>query len=314
MLLLKVLVTGGAGFIGSHVVDRLFKCGFDVYVVDNLHSGSLEYLKPYFDFNLKFFKFDVSSSEVIHQLSNFHFDVIIHLAALISVEESIKLPFRYHEVNVGGTLNMLEIARKCGIEKFIYISSAAVYGEPNFLPISEVHPLNPKSIYAVSKLEGEILVNVYSKLYGFKGVSLRLFNVYGPRQRLNDYSGVIRIFLDNALNKRPLTIYGDGEQTRDFIFVDDVVDAIMLFVEYGDFNFDVYNVGTGKPTRIIDLAKAIIDLVGDCEIKFVPPRIGDIRFSYADISRIKNEFNFNCKFNLYDGLKRTLEYFSKSRY
>lgn len=307
---LKVLVTGGAGFIGSHVVDRLFKCGFDIYVLDNLYSGCIDYLKPYFDFGLKFFNFDVSSCNLIHKLSNVHFDVIIHLAALISVEESIKLPLRYHEVNVGGTLNMLEIARRCGVEKFIYISSAAVYGEPHFLPISEVHPLNPKSIYAVSKLEGEILVNVYSKLYGFKGVSLRLFNVYGPRQRLNDYSGVIRIFLDNALNKRPLTIYGDGEQTRDFIFVDDVVDAIMLFMECEDFNFDVYNVGTGKPTKIIDLAKTIIDLIGDGEIRFAPSRIGDIRFSYADISRIKSEFNFNCKFNLYDGLKKTLEYFS----
>jgi len=309
---LKVLVTGGVGFIGSHVVDRLFKCGFDVYVVDNLYSGSLNYLKPHLDSGLKFFEYDVSSLSSLSHLFNMCFDVIIHLAALISVEESIKMPLKYHEVNVCGTLNMLEVARRVKVKKFIYISSAAVYGDPIFLPISEVHPLNPKSIYAASKMEGEILVNVYSKLYGFKAVSLRLFNVYGPRQRLDDYSGVIRIFLNNALKGLPLTIYGDGEQTRDFIYVDDVVDAIMLFVENDDFNFEVYNVGSGKPTKIIDLAKTVIDLVGCGEIVFAPPRAGDIRFSYADISRIKGEFNFNCKFDLYDGLKKTFQYFSSN--
>ncbi|MCX8169161.1 MAG: NAD-dependent epimerase/dehydratase family protein [Candidatus Methanomethylicia archaeon] len=305
---MKILITGGAGFIGSHLVDRLVKDGFDVYVIDNLFSGCLDNISLHIDSGLKFFNFDISSIDILHKLSNIVVDVIVHLAALISVEESNIMPIKYHQVNVMGTLNILEFARRIGVKKFIFISSAAVYGDPLFLPINELHPLNPKSIYAASKIESEILVDVYSKLYGFKAVSLRLFNVYGPRQRLNSYSGVIRIFLNNALKGLPLTIYGDGEQTRDFIYVDDVIDAIMLFIDNNDFIFNVYNVGTGKPTRIIDLAKIVMELIGGVELKFEKSRIGDIRFSYADISRIVNEFNFRCKIDLREGLKRTLNY------
>jgi len=309
---LRVLVTGGAGFIGSNVVGRLFNGGFEVYVVDDLSHGSVECLKSYLDSGLKFFKFDVSSPYFVSSFSRFRFDVIIHLAALISVEESNLLPSRYHEVNVGGTLNVLELARRVGAEKFIFASSAAVYGDPVTLPISELHPLNPKSIYAASKVEGELLVGVYRRLYGVKTVSLRLFNVYGPGQRFSNYSGVIRIFIENALRGLPLTIYGDGMQTRDFIYIDDVVKAIMLFVENRDFNFDVYNVGSGFPTRIIDLASMIIKLVNrSVNLNFVSERPGDVKFSYADTSRIRGEFNFNCSIDLREGLTRTISYVSQ---
>ncbi|MEM3615078.1 MAG: NAD-dependent epimerase/dehydratase family protein [Candidatus Methanomethylicia archaeon] len=310
---MRILVTGGAGFIGSHIVGRLLKDGFEVSVLDNFCSGLLENISSYFDMGLKLFEGDVSSMKVFDELSKYSFDVIIHLAALISVDESCKFPLKYHHVNVDGTLNVLEFARRVGVDKFIFASSAAVYGDPIHLPINELHPLNPRSIYAASKVEGEFFVKVYSKLYGFKSTSLRIFNVYGPRQRLNDYSGVIRIFLDNAFNGKPLTIYGDGMQVRDFIYVDDVVDVIMKFIYAEDFVFDVYNVGTGKPTRIIDLAKLIIDLTGSSSgIVYAPARSGDIRFSYADISRLRDEFNFNCRFDLREGLIRTINYFSNN--
>lgn len=312
MFLLRVLVTGGAGFIGSNVVGRLFKDGFEVYVVDDFSRGSVEFLKPYIDSGLRIFKLDVSSPSFVSSLSDYRFDVIIHLAALISVEESNLFPYRYHEVNVGGTLNALELARRVNAGKFIFMSSAAVYGDPVTLPVNELHPLNPKSIYAASKVEGELLVGVYRRLYGVKSVSLRLFNAYGPGQRLSDYSGVIRIFIENALRGVPLTIYGDGMQTRDFIYIDDVVKAIMLFVENSDFNFDVYNVGSGVPTRIIDLASMVIKLVDKrVDLNFAPERPGDVKFSYADISRIRGEFNFNCSVDLREGLARTISYVSK---
>ncbi|MEM2217928.1 MAG: NAD-dependent epimerase/dehydratase family protein, partial [Thermofilaceae archaeon] len=214
---MQVLVTGGAGFIGSHLVRRLTAEGFQVTVLDNLSSGNLGNLSCFSE-KVNFVEGDVRNPDVVEESAN-GAEAIVHLAALIDVAESIKKPRLYVDVNVSGTLNVLEAAKKA--EVFVFASSAAVYGEPLSLPIEELHPLAPLSPYGATKVAGEALVQAYARIRGFRPVILRIFNVYGPKQS-KAYADVVLEFTKRVLKDEPPIIYGDGEQTRDFIYVDDV--------------------------------------------------------------------------------------------
>ena len=308
---MRVIVTGGAGFIGSWTVEVIVNNGHEVFVVDDLSTGDPKNLSRVTG-KAEMIMCDVSDfrsvNEIFHRVRP---DAVVHLAAIVSVDEVAEDPMRGFEVNVRGTLNLLEVAREYGAERFVYASSAAVYGDPVKLPITEEHPTRPKNVYGATKLAGEALVNAYRGNYGLPTVVLRYFNVYGPRMRPGPYSGVIRKFIEAILGGEPITIFGDGEQTRDFVYVEDVARANLVALESGATG--VYNIGTGVPTKIIDLAHTIMEVAGkEVPIIYADTRPGDIRYSYADISRAKEELRWYPKTGLKDGLRKTFEELSKS--
>ncbi|MGB9779166.1 MAG: SDR family NAD(P)-dependent oxidoreductase [Candidatus Bathyarchaeales archaeon] len=300
----KVLVTGGAGFIGSHLVDRLVREGFEVAVFDNFSTGSLEnvkYLSASEGFS--FVRGDVADKRRVDE-SLKDVDVVFHLAAVTSVPFSVKNPVETFRVNVEGTRNLLEACLNTRVERFVYVSSCAVYGEAEYLPIDEKHPTKPASPYAESKFEAERLCAAFHELYGLKIVTFRLFNVYGPRMRRSRYSGVITRFIERLSVKKPPVIYGDGAQTRDFIHVSDVVEAMMLSLDSGSAVGETFNVGFGTPTTINHLAQLLGELLGAGDVKplYRRAREGDVKHSYADIGRARETFGFEPKINLKEGL------------
>jgi len=301
----RVLVTGGAGFIGSHLVDRLMKEGYDVVVLDNFFSGKMENLQEHL--NSKRFHLGNGDVRSVKDLRKAIKDaaIVFHLAAIVDVPFSIKNPILTNDVNVKGTLTALEASLTENIEHFIYISTCAVYGEARYLPINEEHPTMPLSPYGVSKLSAENYCKVYNQIYGVKACCLRLFNVYGPRQSAGPYSGVIKQFVKRLKESKPPVIYGDGEQTRDFIHVNDVVDACMLLMEKVCCEGETFNIGTGKPTTISELANILIELSGKAGLKpvYKTQRKGDIRNSYADINKARRNLNFEPKIDLENGMK-----------
>lgn len=292
----KILITGGLGQIGSYLVDRLH-AGSQVTVLDNMSSGS-SYTVPE---GVGFVKDDISSPEA-RELAASH-DVIIHTAAQISVVRSMEEPVFDAQNNVFGTLNLLEGARIGSVRKFIYISSAAVYGDPQYLPIDEAHPQDPLSPYGTSKLCGEKYCSMYHRAYGLPTVCIRPFNIYSPRQDpSNPYSGVISKFIARAVQGLPPIIFGDGSQTRDFVSAHDVVDMITLLIGEDRFNGEVFNVGTGRKTSISELARMVLDAFGlDTGIEYRDPVQGDIRHSYSDISKAR-EAGYAPKVGLQEGL------------
>lgn len=302
-----MLVTGGAGFIGSHMVERLLKEDFNVTVLDNLYSGKIENLDLK-NRRLSFFKGDVCNEKIVEEVLNKDVDVVFHLPALIDISFSIQHPAIVNHVNVCGSLNVLKRCVESDVEKFIFASSCAVYGEPKYLPINEEHPLDPLSPYAVSKLAVEKLCRVYNRLYGLKTVSLRLFNVYGPRQESGSYSGVIWQMIGNLRVRKPPVIFGDGSQTRDFVYVLDVVDAFMKAMEskqcYGEIN-----IGSGKETSIIELAKILMEKFNLKNVKpvYLEPRVGDVKRSWADIEKARRCLEYKPKFSLCEGLDALLK-------
>lgn len=297
---MKALVTGGAGFIGSNVVGLMLEEGHGVTVLDNLSSGyeSNLHLFP----GVRFIHGDVRDSEAVRGAMD-RAEVVFHLAASVGNKRSIEYPVEDSQVNVIGTLNILEAAKREGVRKLVFSSSAGVFGELKTLPISEDHPAEPDSPYGASKLCAEKMCLAYGKLYGLKVACLRYFNVYGPNQRYDAYGNVIPIFANNALRGIPLTIFGDGEQTRDFVSVHDVaranVRAAMTFGATGAFN-----IGSGTRVTLNRLAEMISDAA---EIHFdvvhATPRRGDVRHSLADISRAKAAFAFEPSVDLRAGLK-----------
>lgn len=296
---MKVLVTGGAGFIGHHISLHLAHRGFEVTVLDTLERANPVGLKK-----LREAGVSVITGDVRYFENYGSYDAVVHAAAYVSVEESMMKPVEYIDVNAIGTARVGAECSKRGIG-VIYLSSAAVYGDPVKLPVGEDHPKNPLSPYGLSKLMGEHVLAHFAKVYGLRYISLRLFNVYGPGQNPS-YAGVITRFIENALVERPLVIYGDGQQTRDFIYVGDVSRLIAELLGRELFINDSVNIGTGKATRIIDLAKQIVSLTGSrSEIIFNEPRRGDIRHSVADISKLRSLLNPDFT-PLEEGLRKLL--------
>ena len=305
---INALVTGGAGFIGSHLVDRLVNGGYNVKVLDNLSTGNLTNIQGHIDSGqVEFVKGDITQLEQVKACLQ-GVDAVFHLAAQISVPLSVKNPEFTYQTNVTGTLNLLtSLAKQNPAGKFVFISSCAVYGEPQYLPVDEKHPTNPISPYADSKLLGEYYTLGFHQNKLLKTAVLRFFNVYGIRQGLNDYSGVITKFIDRIKQNQPITIYGDGSQTRDFVHVSNIVDAIVACMENPNAEGQVFNVGTGKALTIEDLAKNLIQLSGaSSTINHAPAREGDIKFSYANITKASTMLNYKPTMPLNHGLHELL--------
>jgi UDP-glucose 4-epimerase len=303
----RVLVTGGAGFIGSHVVDRFVDRGYSVRVIDSLLTGKLENIKGHLnDGAVSFVKGDIRDAKLVKKCVR-GVDAVIHLAALTSVTFSVENPDLTFAVNVGGTINLLSSCVKQRVGKFVFVSSCAVYGEPEFLPVTEVHPTRPISPYADSKLAGEKYCLGFHEKGLLRSVALRFFNVYGVRQIMNDYCGVITRFIDQGRHGLPLVVYGDGLQTRDFVNVNDVADVVVSSMEKSEAEGKVFNVGFGVPTSINDLARAVMECAGlNLEVVHEEPRLGEIKHIYADISKAEKLLGYKPTVSLKDGLRTLL--------
>jgi UDP-glucose 4-epimerase len=298
---MKCLVTGGAGFIGSNLVDHLVKLGHQVVVLDNLTTGRLSNLIQVKN-KIEFVNVDLTNRKnSISQYFN-NVDWVFHLAGLADIVPSIKNPDDYFQTNVQGTLNILEESRKAKVKKLIYAASASCYGIPDKYPTDEKSKIDPQYPYALTKLLGEQLVIHWAKVYQMPNISLRFFNAYGPRSRTTGaYGAVFGVFLAQKLAEKPLTIVGDGTQTRDFIHIFDLVDAIAKAAENGK-NGDVYNVASGQETSI----NSIAEIIGGNKVK-IPKRPGEPDRSLADISKIKAHFNWKPKIKINEGVKMLLK-------
>ena len=301
----KVAVTGGLGFIGSHLVSKLNEDN-DVVIVDNQTSGNIKNIE-----GLDFTKIDTDFSDITKAKLEMIFedvDYVFHMAAVTSVLQSVNDPLRSNEVNIAGTLKVLEAAKRCEVKKLILSSSSAVYGETETVPISEKIRINPLSPYAVTKATGELYCRVYSEIYNFSTISLRYFNVFGPKQDpKSQYAAVIPIFIDKLLNNENPVIYGDGEQTRDFVSVKQVVEANLLAAESNETGS--YNIGLGKSTSINQLFEMIKDIMEkDISPIYEDERAGEIKHSVASISKAKS-IGYTPKNDFVEELKETVEWF-----
>jgi UDP-glucose 4-epimerase len=296
-----ILVTGGAGFIGSHIVDAYVAAGHEVVVVDNLSTGSREQIHP----AARLVEMDINQADVVEMLLEERPEVVNHHAANASITVSVRRPIYDASQNVLGTLNLLEACRVAGVRKFIYISSGgAMYGNPEYLPMDEGHPSNPVSPYALSKHTGERYVRLYGVEHDLCWTSLRYANVYGPRQDPYGEAGVVSIFCQNFLDGVAPEIHWDGEQTRDFVYVSDCARANLLALDAGDGQ--AYNVGTGAGTSINELFRALVGVSGrDVEPRRGPRRPGDTRHSYLDCSKTERELGWQAEVSLREGLQAT---------
>ena len=301
---MRYLVTGGAGFIGSNIVEELLKRGHSVRVLDNFSTGKRENLKL-FDKDIELIEGDIRSYHIVKQAVN-GIDVVLHQAALPSVPRSINDPITSNEVNVGGTLNMLDASKEAGVKRFVFASSSSIYGDTPELPKREIMNPNPLSPYAVSKLAGEKYCEVFSKIYGLETVCLRYFNVFGPRQDPNsEYSAVIPKFIKSIINNQSPTIFGDGKQTRDFTYVANVVEGNLLAAEKKVDTPIVMNCACNDQIELNYLVEQINKLFNkNIKVIYAEKRIGDIEHSFADISLIQQILNFRTIVNFKDGLEK----------
>ena len=296
---MKTLVTGGAGFIGSNLVDRLVESGHDVIVLDNLSTGNIINLDKVKN-KIKFINIDITKQNLDDYFENV--DQVFHLAGLADIVPSIKNPKVYFDVNLLGTLNVLEASRNKKVKKCIYAASASCYGIPSDYPTNEKSKIDPKYPYALTKYLAEEMVIHWAKVYKMPNISLRFFNAYGMRSRTTGaYGAVFGVFLAQKLANKPLTIVGDGNQTRDFIHVSDLVEAIILAAQRGK-NSEIYNVGGGKEISV----NSIADMISSNKV-YIPERPGEPNRSLADISKIKSDLNWEPKIDIEDGVKMLIK-------
>ncbi|MBI2935249.1 MAG: NAD-dependent epimerase/dehydratase family protein [Chloroflexi bacterium] len=299
-----MLVTGGAGFIGSNVVDALVSKGTSVAIVDNLSTGRRQHLNP----QARFYHLDIQAAELSRVFERERPQAVVHLAAQASVPVSVEDPLRDATVNVLGSLNLLEQCRRFDVKRLVYSSSGgAVYGEPQHLPCGEDHPVRPLSPYGASKYAVELYLHAYVATAGLQFTILRFANVYGPRQDPYGEAGVVAIFSKRMLDNQPVTIYGTGEQQRDFVYVDDVVAAVLLGLEHT--HPGVYNLGCGKGVSVNEVFRALAEITSYMlPPRFAPPRPGDVFKSFLDCTRIERELRWRPQVELREGLRRTVDY------
>jgi UDP-glucose 4-epimerase len=304
----KVLVTGGAGFIGSHTIDELLNKGYGVFVLDNLSTG---YLKNLNNKKINFVKADIQDKKVVDKIMK-KVDFVIHLAAIASVSESVKNPIKTHDVNVTGTLNIFISALENNVKKVVYASSAAVYGNNTNIPLSESEISDPVSPYGLHKSLNEKYAELLNKNKQTEFIGLRYFNIYGPRQSLTGgYPAVIPNFCLNILKNKTVTIFGDGKQYRDFFYVKDVAKINVLCLEKKQMKNNILNVGTGQKTDLNHLIKVIEKQSGImAKVKKESARTGDVKKSLADISKLTREFKLKPT-DFSKGIAETLEFYRK---
>lgn len=301
---MRITVTGGAGFIGSHLVDRLIEDGHTVQVIDNLYTGNKEFVHS----KAQFVELDIREPNLYSVLEEFRPDYIFHEAAQTEVSTSMSDPMLDCDINLMGLINLLNAAVKLDVKKFLMPSSAAVYGNLDTLPLNEEMLGNPSSFYGLTKLTTEHYLRIYHEAFGLPYICYRYSNVFGPRQGNGGEGGVISIFAKAIVQGSPIIIYGDGKQTRDFIYVDDVVEANILGIQHQVTG--IYNVSTGISSSINLLVDEFRNISGkDIEVVYDKPRLGDIRDSVLATDKSEKELFFTVKYNLHDGLIKTYEYF-----
>jgi len=303
------LVTGGAGFIGSHIAEYLVDKKFDVIVVDNLLRGKKENITPLLDRGVKFVSADLKDYDLIKN----HFkdvDLVFHLAATVGVKFATIRPLEVLDNNIDSLRNVLKASVNGKVRKVIDASSSEVYGGIETVPMAEDLPLSPVSPYGISKIVGEAYCRAFGRKYGLRTSIVRYFNVYGPRQSCDDKSWVVPTFITNAIEGKPLLLHGSGSQTRDFTFISDAVEGIMLVAERDDGSGESYNIGTGKETSIRELAELVLTISGNrSRIGYTRLRSFHIRRRCADISKARDRLGYEPKVSLKDGLKITWDYF-----
>jgi len=300
----RVLVTGGAGFIGSHLVDELIEDDLKVNVLDNLSTGRLENVRHHFGkASFRFVHGDLRDGHAVEEALK-GAEAIFHLASVASVPYSVRNPDVTREIHVRGTKKLLEAGAHNGVERVVYVSTCSVYGEPRYLPIDERHPLKPISPYAETKLHAEQICRECQEMYGLNTTTIRPFNVYGPRQRNDQYGGVIARFIERLRRAKPPIIYGDGFQTRDFLHVKDAVQGLMLALNRDGAVGRIFNIATGVPTSLNQMVQLLSELFGVEGVKprYFRTRQGDIRHSYADIKEAKCHLGFEPQISLKEGL------------
>ncbi|AOR24753.1 NAD-dependent epimerase/dehydratase family protein [Clostridium taeniosporum] len=304
---MKILITGGAGFIGSNIADLLIEENHEIVIVDNLSQGKRENVNE----NARFYKCDIVNAEELELVFTIEKpEIVIHNAAQIDVQTSLKKPSLDAEVNIKGTINILECCRKFGVRKIIYPSSAAVYGNPKYLPVDEEHPINPISFYGTSKHTPEHYIKTYSRLYDIKYTIFRYANVYGIRQDPKGEGGVISIFIDKFLENKSPIIFGDGNQTRDFVYVKDVSKANLLALTNGDNK--ICNISTQKQNSINELFATMKDLLNsNLEAIYKQERNGDIKESSLKNEKAHKFLKWNTEYSLKEGLKETCMYYKE---
>ncbi len=301
---MKYLITGAAGFLGSALANRLAREGNQVRGLDDLSTGDPQALSP----EVLFTRGDINDRPKLWTLLQ-DVDCVYHLAARVSVPESILYPREYTTVNVGGTVTLMEAMRDVGVHRVVFISSGAVYGDQGNLPFRESYSPNPGSPYAVSKLASEYYIRTIGTQWGIETVSLRVFNAYGPGQHLPpSHAPVIPFFLRQALQNGPIVVHGDGSQTRDYVFVDDVIEAMIAAASSPDVNRDVVNIGSGKETSVRELVHLVLSITGgEPEVVYNPKVSAGVSRMCADLSLAAEKLNYRPMVSLHEGLRRMME-------
>jgi len=301
---MRVLITGGCGFIGSHIAERFFKEGHQIFIIDNLSTGAKENL----GIQHKLYELNVVDKKCEEVFKTNNLDVVIHLAAQVDVSLSTQDPYLDSESNILGLINILDLSRKYGVKKLVFASSAAVYGDTQNLPIPETTPSHPMSIYGINKFNGEEYCHKWKELYGLETVVLRFANVYGPRQGIKGEAGVISIFMKQMMEDKEIVVYGDGSQTRDYVYVEDVADAIYRVVN-STCQYDVMNISTNTESSLKSLINTLSQSNQIKNIRYEAKRSGDIYKSRLDNSRVMQELKWTPKYTLQEGLEKTYQWY-----